>query len=308
MGSARWNPSDWDDYAANTSTQARATIFASRSLKPDLDPRNIKVRESVDSALNPQSTPIIVALDETGSMGKIPELLIKGPLGTFIEEIYARKPVTDPHLMFMGVGDAFSDQAPLQVTQFEADLRIADQLADIYLEGNGGGNHSESYHLPWYFAGLRTRIDSMIKRNKKGYLFTVGDERVPPALTAGQIKRILGDDVERDYTAAELLALAERNYHVFHIIVEQGGECSSTSGREQVFEGWRQLLGERAIPLSDYNHLSEVLVSTIQANEGASAAAVTASWSGQTQLVVAHALKGLRGTGGGALAGVTRFD
>jgi hypothetical protein len=307
MGSARWDPTDWDNYSAATSTKSRATIFTSRSMRPEFDPRLIKVRESVDSDFNPQSTPIIVALDETGSMGQIPERLIKGPLGTFIEEIYARKPVTDPHLMFMGVGDAFHDQAPLQVTQFEADLRIAEQLAGIYLEGNGGGNHSESYHLPWYFAGLRTRIDSMIKRNKKGYLFTVGDERVPPALTVDQIKRFLGDDVERDYTAAELLALAERNYHVFHIIVEQGGECSSPASRDRVFADWHALMGERAIPLSDYNHLSEVLVSTIQTNEGASKAAVAASWSGDTQLVVAHALKGLQGPHGGALTGVTRF-
>src|SRR5690349_18164246 len=207
MGSARWNPSDWDRYAATTSTKSRDAIFASRTMNPAFDPKNISLRESVDSDLNPQSTPLIVALDVTGSMGTIPEALIKGSLGTFISEVYSRKPVTDPHLMFMGVGDAFFDRAPLQVTQFEADLRIAEQLASIYLEGGGGGNASESYHLPWYFAGLRTKIDSMAKRHTKGYLFTVGDEEVPPPLTVSQARAVFGDTIERDYSPADLLAL-----------------------------------------------------------------------------------------------------
>lgn len=297
MGSSRWNPSDWDTYASTASAKPRAAIFTSRGMKDALNPLHIKVRESVDSSANPLSTPIIVALDVTGSMGSIPEALIKGSLGTFIEEIHDRKPVSDPHLMFMGVGDAFYDEAPLQVTQFEADITIAKQLAEIYLEGHGGGNSSESYHLPWYFAGMHTRTDSMIKRGKRGYLFTVGDEEVPPALTPEQIKKIVGDDVERAYTPTELLALAERDYHVFHVIVEQGSHCRDPHRREVVFNGWRDLMGQRVIPLSDYTRLSEVLVSTIAMNEGAMAAEVTASWAGDTQLVVAHAIKGLAAAG-----------
>ncbi|HEX7816513.1 hypothetical protein [Dyella sp.] len=307
MGSARWNPSDWDRYAASTSSKSRGAIFASRGMHAALDPKNITLRESVDSDLNPQSTPIIVALDVTGSMGSIPEALIKGSLGTFIDEVYHRKPVTDPHLMFMGVGDAFFDRAPLQVTQFEADLRIAEQLSSIYLEGGGGGNASESYHLPWYFAGVRTKTDSIAKRNTKGYLFTVGDEQVPPALTVAQAQAIFGDDIERDYSPADLLALAERYYHVFHIIVEQGNACSSPASRDAVFDSWHHLMGQRVIPLSDYTRLSEVLVSTIQANEGAHAADVAASWTGDTALVVRRALAGLPSPTAGATPALTRF-
>lgn len=307
MGSARWNPADWDRYAATTSTKSRDAIFASRGMNAAFDPKNITLRESVDSDVNPQSTPLIVALDVTGSMGKIPEALIKGSLGTFIEEVYSRKPVTDPHLMFMGIGDAFFDRAPLQVTQFEADLRIAEQLAAMFLEGGGGGNNSESYHLPWYFAGLRTKIDSMAKRNTKGYLFTVGDEQVPPALTVAQAQAVFGDTIERDYSPEDLLALAERSYHVFHIIVEQGNACRMPASRAAVFESWRNLMGQRVIPLSDYTKLSEVLVSTIQANEGAHVADVAASWSGETALVVRHALAGLPSPATGTPPALTRF-
>jgi hypothetical protein len=207
--------------------------------------------------------------------------------------------------MFMGVGDvAANDKAPLQVTQFEADVRIADQLADLYLEGGGGNNSCESYHLPWYFAALRTRTDAMLKRGKKGYLFTLGDEEPPEALTPEQALRVFGDTFEGNLSAAALLGLAEQTYHVYHIIVEQGSHFRAYGAT--VTRKWRDLLGQRVIHLSDYTRLSEVLVSTIALNEGADRDTVAASWSGDTSLVVAHALKGLSGPGAGSSA-LTRF-
>lgn len=307
MGSARWSPDDWASYASTTKGKDRTTVFASRSLKNDLDPLNIKKRESVDSDANPNSTPVIVALDVTGSMGEIPHQLIQGNLGTLMEELLARRPVSDPHLMFMGVGDAeASDRAPLQVTQFEADIRIAEQLRDIYLEGGGGGNHHESYHLPWYFAATRTQTDASTKRNKKGYLFTLGDEQPPKVLRKQDAKRVLGDDLEKDLTVKELLTMAERNYHVFHIMIEQGSHYRHSG--DLVRRQWTELLGQRAIGLSDYTRLAEVIVATIQANEGALHDDIIKSWSGDTGLVVAHAIKGLTvGHGGSNHQGLTRL-
>lgn len=296
MGSARWSPDDWAGYTTTTKGKDRATVFASRHLSADLDPSKIAVRESVDSPANPNSTPIIVALDVTGSMGEIPHQLIQGNLGTLMEELLARRPVADPHLMFMGVGDVVCDRAPLQATQFEADIRIAEQLRAIYLEGGGGGNACESYQLPWYFAATKTSIDSVAKRGKKGYLFTLGDEEPPAALTADQIKKVFGSKAGRDYTSEELLAMAERNYHVFHIIVEQGSHYRHSG--EAVRRKWTKLLGQRAIGLSDYTKLAEVIVATIQANEGVDHASVVGSWSGDTSLVVAHAIKGLAAPSG----------
>jgi hypothetical protein len=291
MGSARWDPTDWDSYASTTKGKDRATVFASRAMVADLDPRNITVRESVDSDANPQSTPIIVALDVTGSMGAIPHQLIQGNLGTLMEELLARRPVSDPHLMFMGVGDVVFDRAPLQATQFEADIKIAEQLRQIFLEGGGGGNACESYQLPWYFAATRTSLDSVAKRGKKGYLFTLGDEEPPKVLRASEVESVFGTPAERDMETAELLAMAERNYHVFHIMIEQGSHYRHSGDR--VKQAWTELLGQRAIGLSDYNHLAEVIVATIQANEGATHDAIVGSWSGATGLVVSHAIKGL---------------
>ena len=66
MGTTRWCPEDWARYVDKTSHKSRSEIFK-HNLERDLDPRYIKIRESCDSEANPKSTPIIVAVDQTGS-------------------------------------------------------------------------------------------------------------------------------------------------------------------------------------------------------------------------------------------------
>ena len=291
MGYGRWNPTDWDTFSSTTKTKRADEIFTSHSIKADLDPVKLEFREARDSDKNPNSVPIIIALDVTGSMGIIPEYMIKEGLGTLVGEILKRKPVTDPQIMFMGVGDAYCDRSPLQVTQFEPDIRAADQLKNIWIEHGGGGNSFESYDLPWYFAAMKTRLDCVEKGRRKGLLFTIGDEEAPPGLRVDQIKRIVGDDVAQDLSSKDLLAKVEQMYDVFHVVVEQGNHCRAC--RSEVFNSWNDLLGQgRVIPLADYTKLSEVLVSAIEVHEGRLGADVAKSWgSASTSMVVSKAVK-----------------
>lgn len=291
MGTSRWSASDWDSYASSTKTKTTDAIFKSHSLKDELNPLNIGVRESRDSDLNPQSNAIIVGLDVTGSMGIIADSLAREGLGTLVEEILSRKPVQDPHIMFMGIGDAYYDSAPLQVTQFEADITIAKTLEDLYLEHGGGGNSFESYNLPWYFAANHTSIDCFEKRGKKGYLFTVGDEEAPKELLASHVKKIIGDTPQQDYSTEQLLTMVSRMYHVFHVVVEEGHHAKYHLN--EVMNSWTKLLGQRVLRLSNYKNLSEVIVSAIQITEGSDIDTVTKSWSGNTSLVVGKAVNGL---------------
>ena len=304
MGSARWDPEDWNTYSTTAKSKPTAAIFKSSSLKDDLNPFGVGVRESRDSLLNPVSNAIIVGLDVTGSMGMIADNLAREGLGVMVEEILARKPVSDPHIMAMGIGDAYHDRAPLQVTQFEADITIAKQLENIWLEKGGGGNSFESYNLPWYFAAMHTSIDCFEKRNKKGYLFTVGDEEAPAKLLRSQLKTIFNEDVETDYSTEQLLTMASRMYHVFHIVVEEGSHAKSYMSR--VMDSWTPLLGQRVLKLSDHKKLAEVVVSAIEVNEGKDAATVSSSWSGSTSVVVARAVSGLKKYSGNGK--IVRFD
>lgn len=291
MGAGRWDPSAYASFSASTKGRDTDAIYTNRALPKSLDPKGISIRESRDSDENPQSNAIIVGIDVTGSMGMLADSIARQGLGTLFDEILKRKPVSDPHLMFMAIGDVNCDSAPLQVSQFEADARIIEQLQEIFIEHGGGGNNFESYNLPWYFAAMHTSIDCIEKRGKKGYLFTIGDEEAPENLTAAQIARVMGADPQQVLDNEQLLELVQRNYHVFHLMVEQGSHMRSYADR--VKRSWTNLLGQRAVPLSDHTKLSEVIVSLIEVTEGADAAAVAASWSGDTSLVVSNAVRGL---------------
>ncbi len=308
MGYGRWTDKDWEKYAA-AHIKGKASvddIYTHRSIAGELDPKGVKVRESCDSAENPMSTSIIVALDVTGSMGMVLDVMARDGLKTLAGEVYDRKPVTDPHIMFMGIGDAEAgDRAPLQVTQFEADIRIAEQLTKIYLERGGGGNHYESYALAWYFAAMHTRIDCFEKRKRKGILFTIGDEKPTPYLRAEDIERVFGYRPQFDrISARELLTMASRQYDVFHIIVEEGSYFRNAGA--WVKDEWRKLLGQRAILLSDHRKMSEVIVSTLQIMAGEDPGDVISSWDKATGLVVANAVNSLRRPDDAA-GGIIRF-
>ncbi|MBV9704166.1 MAG: hypothetical protein JO163_15660 [Methylobacteriaceae bacterium] len=307
MGHGRWDASAWARYAAaHTAGKAANEIFTARGMKSSFDPAKIAVRESRDSGFNPDSTAIILASDVTGSMGEIAEVMIRSGLDTTMREIYDRKPVTDPHVMIMAVGDAECDQAPLQATQFEADIRLAEQLKDIWIEGGGGGNGGESYHLPWYFAATKTSIDCFEKRGKKGYLFTIGDEPILPGIARQDLRRVFADGAERDMTSANLLAMASRSYEVFHVLLTRVGYA--TSNLNAVLATWAPLLGERLIKCDDHQRVAEVIVSAIQVAEGADRDAVAHSWSGSTAVTVANAIRTLVPTSAPpARPGVVRF-
>lgn len=288
MGFTSWSTREWASYSATTSTKSTEEIFKSKVMDSDLNPFGVMVRESRDSDANPNSTAIIVACDVTGSMGVIADYLVRTGIGIFFEEVLNRKPVTDPHLMIMGIGDAAYDSAPLQVSQFESDLTIARWLEKIYIEHGGGGNRYESYDLPYYFAYNHTSIDCFEKRNKKGYLFTIGDEQAPPKLFANQVKTYVGDDIAQDIPFKDIVDQASRMYHCFHIMIAEGNHARHYP--DAVQSSWRDVLGQRAIWLEDHKKLSETIVSAIQLTEGEASDTVFKSWGGDTSLAIRSAL------------------
>lgn len=301
MGSGRWDSGAWDSYStAHVTGKSSATVFSSRDMKDDFNPALITVRESRDSVDNPNSTPIIVGVDVTGSMGIIADNLIRDGLNTLATEIYARKPVTDPHLMALAIGDCEYDQAPLQATQFEADIRIAKQLQEIYLERGGGPNGGESYNLAHLFAAEKTVTDSWEKRRKKGYLFTVGDEPVLEEVTSAQASKFLGLQTP-NLSTEECIRMASAKYEVFHVVINERRRSYGTDPITQ----WQSLLPQRVIILDDHTKLAETIVSAIQVTEGAKKADVAGSWKDGTSLVVASAIQNL--VERGASTGVRRL-
>lgn len=261
MGGGNWSRSSYSDYSATTRSMSREQIFA-KSVSSRFSPNNVKVRESRDSKDHPVTTPIILGLDETGSMGVIPERLVKGAIGTFMDGILSTEIVPGPQLCFLGIGDVLSDLEPLEITQFESDMRIVEQLSEIHLEGGGGGNGTESYELAWHFGAYIASTDSFEKRQKKGYLFTVGDEGWPRGLTSYQLSALYGRGDHRDESAESLLEKAQEKWNVFHILVNQRAHYTNNESE------WREHFGKHLLVLGNHEYLSELLLATIRVNEG----------------------------------------
>lgn len=271
MGHGTWSNDDWAAYAARSvHGRSRAELFGARGMHCDYDPARVAVRESRDSEENPAATPIIIGIDVTGSMGLLAEELVVRGLNETFTALLDRRPVSDPHVMAMAIGDATCDRAPLQVTQFEADLRIVEQLRQLWLEGGGGGNRGESYCLAHVFAGLKTVHDAWDKRRKRGFLFTVGDEPVLDGVARSELARVLGIDARRGLSGREAVRLASEAYEVFHIIVD--GSYAARHMRE-VRQSWEAILPERVIHLPDPGKLAETIVATIEAASGYAPAA-----------------------------------
>lgn len=287
MGGGSWTASDWSSFSSSrVSGKSTSAIYTASKMKSEFDPKNV-IRESCDGPDHPHSTPIILGLDVTGSMSGILNVMAD-KLGVVMGEIYDRKPVPDPQVLFAAVGDSVYDDYPLQVTQFESDIRVAKQLTEVYFERGGGGNHFESYPLIWYFAANHTKCDNYLKRDKKGFIFTFGDDGYPSQLTKKEIKDIFGDDVESDIPVADILAQVNRKYEIYHFCMEEGGTY-----RESDLDKWRDILGERAIRIKDYTKIPEIIVSILEAANGRDADDIVKSWDGSTAIAVADALSGL---------------
>ena len=243
-------------------------IFSSEALNEKLDPRFLKngFRESCDSADNPNSRAIAIGFDETGSMGTIPFSFIKDGFPKFIKMIQGGVLGYDPHILFTAIGDVKCDDAPLQVTQFEADTRMLDQLSMFYIERGGGGNNGESYQLPWYFLAKHTKIDCFNKRGQKGIYISIGDDKPHQNTTMHEIKSVFGSNEGFEYhsiSTENLRDMALEKWHLFHIMLSEDGYGSSN------VEGtWKNLLGNHAVVLEDHNYIAETVATILKVQNG----------------------------------------
>lgn len=269
MGSSRWDPTDYMDRQTTRSatgqsafaySQAVSSGQVARAVHEKMNPFGV-MREARDSVDHPETVPVAVFFDVTGSMGSIPVALQK-KLGQLMETLVGNGYLAHPAILFGAIGDAYRDVAPLQVGQFESGIELDDDLSRIWLEGGGGGNGGESYAMAAYFTATQTSTDAWEKRGKKGYLFTMGDEPVHD-LTAKELSAFLGANVECGMTAKEAYELASQRYEVFHIVLGKG------SSNSHVMSQWKGILGERAIYLDDYEAVTETIASTIGLLEGA---------------------------------------
>lgn len=184
-------------------------------------------------------------------------------LNRIMTDLYAYKDIKDIEFCIMGIGDVAYDEAPLQVSQFESDVRIAEQLDKLYFEGGGGGNDYESYTSAWYFGLHNCRLDCW-KRNKKGIIITLGDELPNPYLPIDFGKTIGNKNLQDDIETKDLLPKTLKKFDLYHISVDNLDSSYKWNNRNgELDEEWEHLLGEDHYFVANLNDLTDTIVNII---------------------------------------------
>lgn len=271
MGSGTWTACAYDTYTKatyNVSAEAISTanfttqnFYRSRSLADVLNAKG-KIRECLDSDEHPNSYPIILALDVTGSMGSAATEAGK-KLGEIMTSIYENEAITDPEFCVMAIGDLVYDDAPIQMSQFESDIRIAEQLDKVYFEGGGGGNSYESYTMAWYMGLRHAKLDCW-KRNAKGLIITLGDEQINPYLPKNGIQNYAGDTIQADIETNDLYKEVREKYDVYHISVNDTRSSYRWNNQQDaVDKSWINVIGETHYHVSTLENLADTIISII---------------------------------------------
>ena len=231
MGSGSFETSSFINYSTSrgrTIDVIKGTVtsdnlqdfYQQTHIHKDLNPYKV-VRECCDSDEHPNTIPVIIGLDVTGSMGRACIKTAQN-LNTIITSLYDK--FNDIEFMIMGIGDLSYDSAPIQASQFESDVRIAEHLDKVYMEHGGGGNSFESYTAAWYFGLHHTKLDCW-KRGKKGIIITMGDEPLNPYLPKYPLEKITGDNLEADVETKDLYELTKEKFDIYHIAIDDFDDC-----------------------------------------------------------------------------------
>lgn len=269
MGSSNWSDAHYSARREHLAASGKTLFDHDKSIRTGkavaaahstLDPTKMKagVRECRDSDAHPETTPIVIGLDVTGSMRETPVLVqkkLKELMGLLLRKGY----VNDPSICVLGIGDAeINDKVPFQVGQFESGIELDESIDNLYLEGGGGGNKQESTDLAIYYLARKVVADSWEKRNKKGYAFIITDEALPQRSLKNVIQNIFGDTVQSDIPINELIVEAMEKWNLFCIVPNM-----TEHYRSSLQNSWSKYLGQHVLYLDDPNTICETIAACI---------------------------------------------
>lgn len=247
---------------------------------------------------------LTVCFDVTGSYASVPRV-VQGDLPELFGRLVLNSWVPDKlNVQYGAIGDAYSDRAPLQLSQAEPDGTTADEwLSNLYLEGGGGGGNHESYgEMFWAlcnqndFAGWR--------EGRKGNAFIIFDEKTYPQVSARKLREIYtnrsnstlddggqlsermmrdsldaGEDSvvlpDTDISIEDMARELQDKYDVWCIMIKGTGYWQNPDN----LRWWRGLFGEQnVILLEDAENVSELISGLMAAKYAAvSMGAVTST-------------------------------
>ena len=272
MGGGSWTTKSFANYVTDTRGVSADTfttmsytaqdMYKANHLSAVLNPMNV-MRECCDSEEHPNTLPVILALDVTGSMGDA-SVKVAQKLNQIMTDLYSDDGVKDIEFCIMGIGDVACDDSPVQMSQFESDIRIAEQLDQLYFEGGGGGNSYESYSAAWYMGVNHCKLDCW-NRGQKGIIITLGDELPNPYIPASLGRHTQGHYLQGSVETSDLIEEAKEKYDLYHISVkDRSSSYDWNNNRYNLDKAWSELLGEDHYFVATLDNLANTIVNIVK--------------------------------------------
>lgn len=234
------------DELAATAKPASKRSYAAK-IEPDLTLVDPKGRTLVSESKNP----VQIVIDGTGSMQKWPaEIFDRLPLLYQTLSQYE----SDVELSLNVIGDATTDDWPLQVNDFGKGVDLEKHLKALHAEGRGGAGIRESYELYAYFAQQHVETPNAVNP----FLIFMGDEQFYDKVDPGQVEHYLGDSLQAPMDTKELLQQIGQRFDVYFL-------RKPYAGRDEAIKGvWQDALGpQKVIDVYDPQRIVDVALGLI---------------------------------------------
>ena len=288
MGGGTWNVGTYASTNAANAAAGRSTFDYSAKVKSGAAPKRVHkllepttvagptslfagtvMREVCVTDEHPNPTPILIWLDVTGS-NITAATVVHQNLPALQAYLKDGKFCDDPQINVSAVGDATSDDFPLQFGQYESDNRLDDQIAALILEGKGGGQQRETYELGAYMGARHVHLEPYDLFGKKGFVFFIGDEMPYQQIEndytrtywggrGHTLESLTGDTLAEPLDSRQVFAeLMEKN-HVFFLFQRQGAYSPA-----EIVPEWKKLIGdENVVILDDPAMVVEVIAALV---------------------------------------------
>jgi len=241
--SGDYNPGPWKghDFASARKTY---DAYVGRSYS-DAVSGGKATKDLIPESISTDSTaPIIIVIDETGSMGDWPATIFsKLP---YLENEGKEYLGEDFEIAFMAIGDAHNgEKYPLQVRPFAKGLELKDRLKELVIEGQGGSQTYETYELAGLYSLLKVNIPKAIKP----ILIFIGDESAYDDVDRDQAKELVGVDLEKALPTQALFDKLKEKYSVYLIRKPYGSGYSRSDSNtmsdldKRIVAQWEKLVG-----------------------------------------------------------------
>ncbi|OGZ10547.1 MAG: hypothetical protein A3D65_01800 [Candidatus Lloydbacteria bacterium RIFCSPHIGHO2_02_FULL_50_13] len=231
----------WSDHKSFKTAKAHYDSSAARSYDDAVsDGKTLK--DLIPASVTTESTnPLVVVTDETGSMGEWPAVIFsKLPYFEHEAKVYLGD---DMEISFAAIGDAHtgSEKYWLQVRPFAKQKAIATEIKKLVIEGQGGGQVSETYEMAALYYARKAKMPKAIKP----IIIFIGDEK-PYNMISKEHAKMIGIASEERIATADVFEELKRKFSVYLIRKPYGSDTSNVmdSTNLGIRKVWADLIGE----------------------------------------------------------------